>query len=72
MVEDSQCDGRLANPSGTNESDGFLVPCEADDHFNKLIAPETVSRRRGRQFSAYARNQFKVLLVLEAEGADLL
>jgi hypothetical protein len=48
VVEDSQSDGRLANPAGTNESDGVKVSRQTNDLLDQLVTSETGPRRRGR------------------------
>ena len=48
VMEDGQCDGCLANPSNTNESDRCQVFCETDDLPDQLVTSETCPWRRGR------------------------
>ena len=48
VVKDGQSDGRLANPAGTNESDGCQVVCQINDLLDQLATSETGPRRRGR------------------------
>ena len=48
VVENSESNRRFADPSCTDESDGFQVFGESDDPFNQIIASETSPRGRGR------------------------
>ena len=48
MVEDGQRDGCLANPSGTDESNGCQIFCKTNDLLDQLVAPETCLRWWGR------------------------
>ena len=48
MVENSESNGRFADPSCTYESDGFQVFGESDDLLNQIIASKTGPWRRGR------------------------
>ena len=48
VVEDSQSDGRLADPTSTDESDRGEVSCRANDLLDQLVASETDSRWRRR------------------------
>jgi len=48
VVESSQSDGRLANPAGTDESDGCQVSRKLNDLLDKLATSETCPRCRGR------------------------
>ena len=51
VMEDSQSNGCFPNPPWADESKWSKVLCETNDLFNQFVAPETDSRRRGRQFS---------------------
>jgi hypothetical protein len=72
VVEDSESDRRLPDPSCTDESDGCEGSGETNDLFDQLIAPETGSRRRGRRLSGCARCECKVRNSLAVEAADLV
>ena len=61
VAEGGQCDGCLADPSGTDESDGRQIFCETNDPLNQLVASETRPWRRRREFSGCARYRCKVL-----------
>ena len=51
VVEDSQSDGSLSDPSCADESNRGEIFCETDDVVDQLVAPEADPRRWGRQFS---------------------
>ena len=46
MMENSQCDGCLADSASTNESDRSQILGETDDLFDQLVTSETSPRRR--------------------------
>ena len=45
VMEDGQDDGRLANPTGADESDWHEMLCEIDDILDQLVASEEDSWR---------------------------
>ena len=51
VVEDSEGNRRLSDPSRPDESDGLEAFSKFDDRLNQLIASEKVPRRWGRQFT---------------------
>jgi hypothetical protein len=51
VVEESQSNGSFPDPRCTNESDGFETFSESDELIENVVASETGSRRRGRQFT---------------------
>ena len=72
VMEDSQDNGRLPNPAGSNESDGCQVLRQIDDPLDQLVTSETGPRRRGRRFTRRARCKYKILDQLVAEDTDLV
>ena len=48
VMEDGQRDGCLANPSSTDESNGFQIFCQTGDVLDQLFASETGPRWWGR------------------------
>ena len=60
VMEHSQSDRRLANSSGTNESNWDEVLGEIDDLLDQLVTSEEGPRWRGRGFSRYARLKDKI------------
>ena len=51
MVEDSESNGRFANPTGTDQSNCIEVLDKIKDALDQIVATETSLRRRRRQFS---------------------
>ena len=64
VVEDSQRDGRFADPSGTDGSDWFKVFSEADNRFDQLVTPKTGPWWLGWGFSECAGHAHQVLGLL--------
>ena len=61
VMEHSQSDGRLADPTGTNESDGCEVPCQAKDLLYQFATSEAGPRWRWRRFPEYTRCKYKIM-----------
>jgi len=61
VVKDGQNDGRLADPAGTNKSNWGQVFCETDDLLDQLVASKEIPRRRGWEFSGYARFRYETM-----------
>lgn len=72
VMEDSQGDGCLPDPTRTDESYRCEVLGQANDLLNQLVMPETCPRSRRRQFSGYARCKYKMLDPITVEVADLV
>ena len=70
-MKDSQCDGSLANPTGTNESNWGEDLHETDDFFDQLVASEEDPRWWRWQFPEYARCKCKTLNPFMIEISDL-
>ena len=72
MMEDGQSNGRLADSTGTNESDGCEVFGQIDGLLDQLIASETSPRGRGRRFTKCARTEYKIMDLLVVQIPDLV
>ena len=67
VVKDGQSDGRLADPAGTNKGNWGRVfcQCETNDLLDQLIASKEIPRRRGWEFSGYARFRYETMTRVE-------
>ena len=72
VMKDGQSDGRLADSTGTDESDGREVFGQANDLLDQLVTPETGPRCRRRRFTNGARCKDKMLDPLATEFANLV
>ena len=71
VMKNGQCDGSLANPTGTNESDRGDVLYESDYFLNQLVACEEDPGWWMWQFREYARCKCKTLNPFMIEISDL-
>ena len=72
MMEDGHSNGRLADSTGTNESDGCEVFGQTDDLLDQLVTSETSPRGRGRRFAKCARTKYKIMDLLVVQIPDLV
>ena len=72
VVEDFQSDGRLPDPTGTDESDGFEVLGQVDDPVDQLATSETGPWRRGRRLARRTRRKCEMLDPTVVGVADLV
>ena len=59
-MEDSESDGGLPNPPGTNESDGSVVLCETDDLLDPFVASEEDTWWWWGGFSVYTKYKYQM------------
>ena len=71
VMEDGQCDGCFANPSGTYESNRFEVFSETDNLLDELIAPKKVLGWKWGEFSMYTGCNHETTDSLMVEIANL-
>ena len=71
-MEDSQGDRRLADSTGTHESDGREVVGQADNLLNQLVTSETGPRRWGWRFAKYSRIKYKMMDPFVVQIPDLV
>ena len=64
VVEDSEGDGCLPDPSWADESEWSEVLSEVDDLLNQIVASKTGPRTRGRGLSTCVGFQLKALYLL--------
>ena len=55
IVEDAQCDGRLANPTSAYESNSIEVFGETDKLLDEVASSETDLQWRGQGFTAWTK-----------------
>ena len=72
VMEDGKSDGRLADSTGTDESDGCEIFGQTDDPLDQLVTSETGPRRRGRRFAECARSKYKIMDPLIVQISDLV
>jgi hypothetical protein len=72
VVENGQCDGCLADPSGTDEGNGLQVFSETDDLLNRLVASENGPRWWGWRFSANARCKMSNIGFTDGRSSNLV
>jgi hypothetical protein len=48
VMEDGQCDGRLPDPTSTDQSDRSETFCQVNDLLDQIFTSKTRFRRRGR------------------------
>ena len=71
-VKDGQRDGRLANPTGTYEGNGFEVLSETDDLLDQVRASETCPRWWRWEFTVRARCEYQAPKSLVSSSANLV
>ena len=72
VMEDGQCDGRLPDPTDTDESDWCEVFGQTDDLLDQLAASEARPWGRGRRFATCAASKYKMVDPLAVYIADLV
>lgn len=71
VMEDSECDGGLANTAGADERDGCEIVYQVNGLLDYFVTSETSPRCRRRRLSICAGYKHEVVLSFVFETADL-